>query len=238
LFVRTLSVRTAIHFALIALATALPCASAQDQDAVPIEREPRHKLVFQNDQFRIFDTRIAAGDVTLYHTHRADSVFVCIEGGETQSEEAGKPVAKRPPPKRGDLWYREHSKTPLTHRVHNVGQTDYRVLDIEVLAPLATDNGQPVPLPRVYQPVLENDRVRLSRVVLEPQQTTGDDPTPLLRGVLVSVSGGRAIIDTPPNRHSVIEFDPGDYAEREHNGKARVRNGAASPQEFVQIEIK
>jgi hypothetical protein len=234
--VGTAPISSAICFAL--LLTALAPASAQDHDAVPIEKEPRHKLVFQNDQMRVFDTRIPAGDVTLYHAHRADSVFVCIEGAETESEEAGKPIAKRPPSKRGDVWYREHSKTPLTHRVHNIGDAAYRVLDIEIVAPPAADSAQLAQLPRVYQPILENGRVRVSRVILGPQETTGDEPTPLLRGVLVSVTGGRAIVDIPPNQHSLNEFDPGDYAERERNGKARVRNGGTAQQEFVQIEIK
>ena len=71
-------------------------AIAEDK-VVPIDQEPRHKLVFSNELLRIFDTKIPAGDVSLYHTHLADSVFVCIDGGETQSEEPGKEITKRPP---------------------------------------------------------------------------------------------------------------------------------------------
>ena len=40
-------------------------AAAQDK-VVSIDQEPRHKLVFSNDLLRIFDTRIPAGDVSLY----------------------------------------------------------------------------------------------------------------------------------------------------------------------------
>ena len=112
----------AFHFVISLLLLGLSHqAFAQDQP-VPIEQEPRHKLVFENDILRIFDARIPVGDVSLFHTHSFDSVFVCIDGAEIQSEELGKPIQKWPPFKAGDVSYGPNSTTPLTHRVSNLGQ--------------------------------------------------------------------------------------------------------------------
>ena len=145
------------------------------QDApVPIEQEPRHKLVFENDRIRIFDTRIPVGDVSQFHIHSFDSAFVCINGAETQSEELGKPIQKRPPFKAGDVWYRPHATMPLPHRVSNLGSSDFRVLDVELRQPLAESEIGMAKLPKEFIPVLENDRVRISRLTLIPGAKTPD----------------------------------------------------------------
>src|SRR5262245_20139764 len=83
-------------------------------DAVPIDREPRHRLALENEFVRVLDVRIPPGDTTLYHHHQRDSVYVAISGGKVATEEFGKPsnIASRKP---GDVSYREHSKKPLIH---------------------------------------------------------------------------------------------------------------------------
>ena len=159
------------RFAISLLLLAPNLALAQDQP-VPIEQEPRHKLVEENDLIRIFDTRIPVSDVSLFHTHRFDSAFVCIEGAETQSEELGNPIQKRPPFKAGDVWYRPHSTTPLTHRVSNLGKTNFRVLDIELKQALVESEVAMTKLPKEFVLVLENDRVRMTRLTLKPGAKT------------------------------------------------------------------
>ena len=42
-------------------------AGAEEAYVVPIDREPRHRLAYENSIVRVFDTRIAPGDTTLYH---------------------------------------------------------------------------------------------------------------------------------------------------------------------------
>ena len=210
-------------------------AIAEDK-VVPIDQEPRHKLVFSNELLRIFDTKIPAGDVTLYHTHLADSVFVCIDGGETQSEEPGKEITKRPPFKAGEVWYRAHSKTPLTHRVTNLGKTDLRILDIEALKAPTEPDLVLTPLPPMFMPVLENDRVRVTRLKLIKGEKTLDRV--LTRpALMVVVKASKAVIDLPRSR-ILTDYDPGDYFEIPAGKKYFVGNFGENEFEAIQIEIK
>lgn len=206
------------------------------QQAVPIEQEPRHKLVFENDMLRIFDTRIPVGDVSLFHTHSFDSAFVCIAPAETQSEELGKPIQKRPPFKAGDAWYRPHATTPLTHRVSNLGQTDFRVLDVELRQPVMASEAAMTKLPKEFASILENDRVRVTRLMLIPGAKTPAHT--LSRPVLfVIVQASKAVFDLPRQRR-LTDYDPGDYFLVPANVERFVGNFGDKPFEAVQIEIK
>ncbi|MEO6023811.1 MAG: hypothetical protein ABIP64_11975 [Burkholderiales bacterium] len=210
-------------------------AAAQDK-VVPIDQEPRHKLVFSNDLLRIFDTRIPAGDVSLYHTHLADSVFVCIDSAETQSEEPGKEITKRPPFKAGEVWYRAHTKTPLTHRVTNLGKTDLRVLDIETLKAPTDPDLVMTALPPMFVPVLENDRVRVTRLKLIKGEKTLERV--LTRpALMVIVKASKAVIDLPRSR-TLTDYDTGDYFEIPAGKKYFVGNFGENEFEAIQIEIK
>lgn len=226
----------AFHFVISLLLLGLFAhASAQDQP-VPIEQEPRHKLVFENEIIRIFDTRIPVGDVSLFHTHSFDSAFVCIDGGETQSEELGKPIQKRPPFKAGDVWYRPHSTAPLTHRVTNQGQTNFRVLDIELRNPLLESEVAITKLPKEFVPVLENERVRMTRLTLIPGAKT---PAHTLSrpALFVIVKASKAVFDLPRQRR-LTDYDPGDYFLVPANAERFIGNFGDKIFEAVQIEIK
>jgi hypothetical protein len=139
---------------------------------VPIDQEPNHRCVLKNKSLRVFDVRFLPGEVSLYHRHEADSVFICLEGANVTSEEPGKPLIPRPPIPSRHIYYRPYSRCPLTHRVRNLDSTPFRILDIEVLAkqrgstPLAM-------LPSAFNMILDNDRVRVSGARLKAGQTTG-----------------------------------------------------------------
>ncbi len=210
-------------------------AFAEDQP-VPIEKEPRHKLVLENDIIRIFDTRIPVGDVSLFHTHSFDSAFVCIDGGETQSEELGKPIQPRPPFKAGDTWYRPHATTPLTHRVTNLGKTDFRVLDVELRQPLVESDIAMTKLPKEFVPVLENERVRMTRLTLIPGAKT---PAHTLSrpALFVIVQASKAVFDLPRQRR-LTDYDPGDYFLVPANAERFIGNFGDKVFEAIQIEIK
>ncbi len=223
------------HISIIFLLLTSLQALAQDQP-VPIEQEPRHKLVFENDFIRIFDTKIPVGDVSLFHTHSFDSGFVCINGAETQSEELGKPIQKRPPFKAGDVWYRPHATTPMTHRVSNIGQTDFRVLDVELHQPLTESEIGMAKLPKEFVPVLENYRVRLSRLTLIPGAKTPEHT--LTRPALyVIVQASKAVFNFPRERR-MTDYDPGDYFFAPAKLERFIGNFGDKVLEVVQIELK
>jgi len=45
------------------------------QSPVPIEKEPRHRLKFENQFVRVFDVLIPPGDDSLFHIHIYDGVY-------------------------------------------------------------------------------------------------------------------------------------------------------------------
>ena len=223
-----------LHFAIAILLFSLQ-TFAQDQP-VPIEKEPRHKLVFENELLRIFDTRIPVNDVSQFHTHSFDSAFVCIDGAETQSEELGKPIQKRPPFKAGDTWYRPHAKTPLTHRVSNLSKTDFRVLDVELRQPLVESDVAMAKLPKEFVPVLDNDRVRISRLTLIPGAKTPEH-TLTRPALFVIVQASKAVFNFPRERR-LTDYDPGDYFFAPAKLERFIGNFGDKVLEVVQIEIK
>ncbi len=54
----------------------LGSATASAQSAVPIEQEPAHRLVLQNEHVRVFDVWLPPGADSLWHVHRYDGVSV------------------------------------------------------------------------------------------------------------------------------------------------------------------
>jgi hypothetical protein len=78
-----------------ALCLALGTASVAFAEPVPIEQEPRHRLVFENRHVRFFDVRLEPGYQALYHSHVHDGVFVNIEPADTIAQAWGGEPVKR-----------------------------------------------------------------------------------------------------------------------------------------------
>ncbi len=76
----------------------MPDRSAQ---WVPVDEEPHHVELFGHDRVRVYEARIAPGEVTLHHRHAIDTVYVVAAGGRFRSE----------------LPYRQRSATALGRSV-------------------------------------------------------------------------------------------------------------------------
>ena len=62
---------------LLALALSLmPLVANASDEPIPIEQEPRHRLLFENEHVRFFDVELEPGYESRYHWHRSDGVFV------------------------------------------------------------------------------------------------------------------------------------------------------------------
>ena len=53
---------------------------------VPVEFEPVHGELFQNQLVRVYEARIEPGATTLDHRHDADTVYVVVRGGAFRSD--------------------------------------------------------------------------------------------------------------------------------------------------------
>ena len=100
---------------------------------VPVDQEPHHRWIFENQYVRVLDVVLAPGESTLFHTHSHDNVAVRLSDSTVQDQPFGKewrPASRLLP---GDSRYMQGTQTPYTHRVKNVASTPFHVIDIELL---------------------------------------------------------------------------------------------------------
>jgi len=205
--------------------------------AVPIEQEPRHQIVFQNKNVRIIDALIPPGDLTLFHTHSFDNVVVVVSGGKGTNEFLGKAPIETAPVT-GDARFAKATNAPYTHRVGNVGTTPLRFIAAEVKAP-SESPGVPAALDAVpgHKLVVENDRVKVYRVSVDPKQATGirSRALPWLR---VSVSQSTISVQGPGKNPETLETKPGDYRWHEGATTDSIENIGSTKYEAIEIEWK
>jgi hypothetical protein len=160
---------------------------------VPVDREPNHHVVFQNTWVRVIDAAIAPGETTLYHTHAADNVPVCLAGGPMAVQPLGGTVSNTAS-RTGGVSF---AKASYTHRITNTGSTRLHFLDVELLHSPAA--ALPQEALTAHVPELDTTRVRVFRVQPQAGAPTGDHvhPRPLLRIVVPGPGGDGAAADGP-----------------------------------------
>jgi len=217
---------------LLSLLAVLPTLA---QESVPVAREPRHHLKFENQYVRVYDVVVPSGDATLFHTHAADYLFVSIGDANLKAEVMGN--------KPGDLILKDgevrFTKGPITHRVTNQSKDDFRNITIEVLKSLKPDKpptGQDEPIAG-HTLVLENDRVRVERLVLNPGESTGMH-SHRLSGLVVAVSAGEVEVAAPGQDGQAVKFAPGDFRWREGRVTHKLTNVGKTRFEAVDIDWK
>ncbi|HEY5175723.1 MAG TPA: hypothetical protein VII95_09195 [Terriglobales bacterium] len=99
------------------------------QHVVPIEQEPRHHLVIENEFVRAFAVEIAPHDRTLCHRHPNDYLLYVVGDGDVVS------AARDEEPKK--LSYRDGEcellQAGMVHVVENLGDAAFRNVVVELL---------------------------------------------------------------------------------------------------------
>jgi quercetin dioxygenase-like cupin family protein len=108
-------------------------ASPNSAEPVPVNREPYHHVVLENQYVRVVDVNIPPGQTTLFHTHESDNFSVRISGGLTQAQMQGKDWNPPKQNERGSVNFSGGSTKPYTHRIKNLGPDTYHVIDVEIL---------------------------------------------------------------------------------------------------------
>jgi mannose-6-phosphate isomerase-like protein (cupin superfamily) len=147
------------------LSVALPLMA---QTIVPVEQEPVHTIVFENDVVRVIDAALPVGHATLNHTHIRDNVPVAVAGGRVSTTAIGRePVESAV--KVGQVSF---AVGGYTHVVRNIGPTPLHFIDVE-LRTSAPAAATPAPV-AAGAPIaghaleLSNTRVRVHRVIVAP----------------------------------------------------------------------
>jgi quercetin dioxygenase-like cupin family protein len=111
------------------LAAAAPLAAQ-----VPLSKEPRHRMTFENAQLRILDVNIPPGDKSLDHRHELDIATISMTmGTATRVQSGSQPAAERPSRPLGDTNVTEYVGKPSSHSIENVGKSPYQLFAVENL---------------------------------------------------------------------------------------------------------
>ena len=220
-----------LAFALTPIGTLSQSNSAQSP--VEISGEPRHHPKFENEFVRVLDVTVPAGDATLWHVHRNDNVVVTLGGASLRLEKVGAPTAEVMW-KFGDVNF---GKATYTHRAINIGTTPFRNLTIELLkSPGPQEQSPKYPITRT--PVLENERVRVFRVTLEPGQSTAMH-THVFAGLSIALTSGEIEMTTEGKKQAdKLSLPLGDVRWRAGAVTHSVKNVGKTRFEAVDVELK
>ena len=101
---------------------------------IPVTKEPHHRVVFENAQFRIMDVNVPPGESTLEHLHDLDVATISMTTGtDTRMQLPGQPWTNRPRRGLGNIETTEYSGKPTSHRFETVGTTPYNLFAVENL---------------------------------------------------------------------------------------------------------
>ena len=157
-----------MYIALVSLLTVLACSGAAPQSKpVPVEDEPFHKTVFKNEFIQAFRVQIAPKSASKMHTHAHDDAAVRLSSATATDELLDGTISAPASFEPGLVTGRRNEPTPTTHSVHNVGDTLFDVMDVQIL------RRPPGPeAPPVDTPAAENPQMRMYRYELAPGAST------------------------------------------------------------------
>jgi hypothetical protein len=101
---------------------------------VPVSKEPRHHVTFENQQLRILDVNIPPGDKSLDHRHELDIATVSMTMGTTTRVQTGaQPAPERPSRPFGEAGVTDYVGKPGSHSIENTGKSPYQLFAVENL---------------------------------------------------------------------------------------------------------
>ena len=229
-----------LKLALIAVVLSLPQSAAAAQDVaqvVPVEKAPFHMTTFRSEYGRLLSVYIPAGRTASYHKHSTDVVYTFVSGAKIRNQVlGGQPIEPKIPT--GAVNFVGYTKNPGIHQVSNIDNQPFYVVGFEITY---LESGRFSPSSRAevpaYKQVLDNERVRGWRLVLEP----GESIPPVTQnapGFRVVVSGGELVESEKglPDRHIILRL--GDFSWQELGTTRLVLNAGANRIEFVEFELK
>lgn len=210
--------------------------SALGQEAVPIEKEPMHRLRFENEFVRLFDVLVPVGEATKYHVHLYDGLSVRVSNAQIIDEEIS--GEKKPLDMKYGIATFGARPSPLTHRVINSGKSDFRNIFIELLAGKNTPAAKPFPiLSDGHLILIDNDRVRVNRLVLKPGESSKMH-THQMRGLGIVLYDSTIEITAPDGTKRRLEPKAGDHAWQDAGTTHIIKNIGSDIFEAIDIELK
>ena len=168
---RCVSVALAFAFTCTLVA---PVMAQNERVGEPILTAPYHLPVFTNEFVTVLKIFIPPGRNTGYHTHTDDSVSVNMVPADMTNQNLGSSeVTHNERAQRGRATYTAYSKEgPRTHKATNIGQTPFHNISF-IFRNREPGRFKPSSRANVpgYMQIMDNERVRGWRLVLEPGQS-------------------------------------------------------------------
>lgn len=210
--------------------------SAIAQESVPIEKEPMHRLKFENEFVRLFDVLVPVGETTKYHVHLYDGISVRVSDAQIIDEEIS--GEKKPFDIKYGMATFGARPSPITHRVVNNGKTDFRNIFVEVVADKKAASTGPFPiLSDGHVIIIDNDRVRVNRLVLKPGESSKMH-THQMHGLGIILHDSKIELIAPDGTKRKLEPKAGDHAWQNAGTAHVIKNTGTSVFEAIDIELK
>lgn len=203
------------------------------QSPVPVAKEPRHHLKFENQFVRVFDVMVPPGDATLFHVHSNDYAFVSIGDATLKAQVLGGQPADLIV-KNGEVRF---TKRPITHRVTNIAKAQFRNITVEILGTPGPSGASKRDTSPGLSTVLDNDRVHIERLVLEPGQSTIMH-THNLSALSVFLTTAKVRVESPGQKPQIMDYNPGDFRWRSAPTTHKLKNIGSTRFEAVGIDWK
>ena len=234
--------RSMLAASLFTIACALAgLAAAQNKEVgVPIIKAPYHLPVFSNEYVTVLKIFIPPGRNTGYHIHTEDSVSVNIVPADMTNQNLGSTeVTRGERAQRGRAAYTAYTKEGTrTHKATNIGQTPFHNVSF------IFKNRQPVqftPSSRAavpgYVQIMDNERVRGWRLVLEPGQSAAAI-TQMAPGIRIVLDGGELVESVPGQADRGWMLGSGEFYWQEPGVTRGLRNIGTTRIEIEEFEIK
>jgi hypothetical protein len=224
--------------AMCALALSHPAFAETDGAPVPVEKASFHLPVFRNDYVMLLDVYIPPGRTANYHIHSLDQFGVLLSEADQVGQIYGEEPAAPRRGTRGNVNFAADSRHTVIHKVSNVGKTPFHNIVVALLKPQASGftAGSRADVP-AYAQVLDNERVRAWRLILDPGQSV-PAITQSAPGLRVVVDGGDIVEAVPGELDRSKAMRTGQYFWQEPGVTRAIRNDGTTRVQIVEFELK
>jgi hypothetical protein len=213
-----------------------PATAQEGGTPVPVDKAAYHVPVFRNEYVALVAVYIPPGRAAGYHVHALDQISVVVEDADNAGNLLGEPAyAPRRTP-RGNVTFTPYSKKPMTHRVNNAGPTPFHNIVTTILYP-EPKGYTPGARADGYTQLMDNERVRVWRLVLEPGQAAAAI-TQKAPGLRIVVDGGEIVESVPGQAERGMMLKLGGFYWQEPGVTRAVRNIGTTRINLVEIELK
>jgi hypothetical protein len=211
------------------------------QSPVPVHREPKHRLVWEEGPLRVLDVRIAPGDTTLFHVHDTPMLAVRIAVSRVDVQTFGGPWSGVGPADTTNFYPgaidpdTSYGLRPVTHRVTNAGQSAFHLIGITHAGPgVAAGQGTSGDVSGTLE---HTSRWFLASRLAIPAGSRGEwlsASTPL---VIVQIGTSRVQVELAAGAPTLLD-GPAALAHLPAGSRYRLRNTGAAPATLVVVAVR